>query len=164
MKFGKVFFILIFIGILFGCSNNITGTNSASNINDKTNEISAQLREPPNLEIFIGEEKVTPVLGTYSWSYKYENGTTESIEADADSPSTIVEGREPQKVDADADISIEFSTMPITYLIREWDTEHNVLGIERELNLSIHEGKKIFELLGSWEQGNASYVFYLDIE
>ncbi|UCZ51535.1 hypothetical protein LGQ02_11695 [Bacillus shivajii] len=162
MKFSIKILTLTIIGLIaiIGCSDNTQETNN----NNEPNENVSQLRKPPNLYMVVGEETINPVLGSHSWTFEHSDGTTESIEADSYSPSIIVEMREPQKVDANTDISFEFETTPKTYQAREWDTEHNVLGSNNELDLSIHEGKKIFEILASWEQGTASYVFYLDIE
>ncbi|MDQ0208854.1 YajG family lipoprotein [Alkalicoccobacillus murimartini] len=119
--------------------------------------------KPPELSISIGEETIDPVLGAYSWGETNVFGQGVSVSASSDLPVTIADYQEPITVASDSEVSIEFEKQPTHYSVRTWDSEGQLDSYD-ELDLSIHSGLNIYEILASWPEGTGSYSFYLDVE
>ena len=128
-----------------------------------SDEINTDDLKPPKLSIIIGDETIDPVLGSYSWGETNVFGQGVGIEADSDLPSTIADYQKPITVSSDSKVSIEFEKQPTHYSIRTWDSGGQLDSYD-ELDLSIHSGLNIFEVLASWPEGTGSYSLYLDVE
>lgn len=150
-------FMFIIILTMIGCSND--------NVPNKNLEESSEdgLIAPPNLTIHIGNETVTPRLGTYSWSNDNKDGTATSVESDSPSPPELVKENQPLQVTAEATIKLDFEKEPDRYTLRIWDEDHNVVNATDKIVLS-DKGLVIYEVLAYWEEGTASYAFSLMIE
>lgn len=155
-----VVFTLFLSFMLTGCSINESVSEPAIASSPATqNDF---VLRPPSLTIQIGEETIRPIVGSYSWSRKNQGGTRQSIEADSVAPPKLVEKHEPHIVYKADRVDFVFETPPTEYEIREWNPDI-YMKTYNELNLSIHEGIKVFEVLARWEEGTASYSFLLDV-
>lgn len=159
MRNNILFLAFMFISILtmMGCSN--------TSVPDESSEESLEdgLIAPPNLTIHIGNETVTPRLGTYSWSNDNKDGTATSVESDSSSPPELVKEDQPLQVTAEATIKLDFEKEPDRYILRNWDEDHNVVSATDKIVLS-NKGMVIYEVLAYWEEGTASYAFSVMIE
>ncbi|OIJ21672.1 hypothetical protein BKP45_02820 [Anaerobacillus alkalidiazotrophicus] len=162
----KLKFLLILLSMLLlilgGCTNKTDMSNEMNNENEELQESTP--KNPPKVSISNGVEEVKGVLGPYSWTYCCSNGKAISIEASADAPPNLVQHEEPFKVTSSMVISIDFEIAPIRYEVRTWDESSGVIGTYTEIDTLNHKGRAVFEIFATWEQGNASYSFLVDIE
>src|SRR4051794_34365597 len=100
-----IIFALLLSFMLTGCSTNGSETAEA---NGSTIQKDYELLKPPDLIIQIGDERIRPTLGTYSWSRKNKDGTSQVINADSDAPPKIVENYQPHLVDKETPVSFNF--------------------------------------------------------
>jgi hypothetical protein len=84
--------------------------------------------------------------------------------ADLFGPPSFIKNQEISKVSSVSFVKLEFEVAPIRYEVRTWTSDYNFAGIFKEVNLSNNIGTTVFEVLATWEQGNASFAFVLDIE
>lgn len=117
------------------------------------------LPKPPSLTVYVGEEPLSPTLGTYSWIDETGSG----IEADSVAPPELVKNNNPMSVTVDTNIELEFDEQPASYTVRIWEEDHNIKSESNKVVLS-DKGRVIYEVLAHWEQGVASYAFALNIE
>ncbi|WP_078552137.1 hypothetical protein [Bacillus alkalicellulosilyticus] len=160
-KYVLILFSLI-LSVPVGCANETEVSDEVSGKYEETQE--NIFKKPPTVFISSGVEQVRGVLGPYSWSYCCNNGETIGIEASSDAPPNLVQNNEPFQVTSATPISIEFETAPIKYQVKTWNENNKVTGTYEEIDTSNHKGRTVFEILVTWEQGNASYSFLLDIE
>lgn len=159
---------LIALLSLAGCMGN-SDTDQENNNNEETGQISTDVSpeearpKPTELLIQVGEETLSPVLGTYSWNVENEDRTFDGIEVDSVAPPELVRTTEPIQVTEDTTITLDFEEEPDRYTVRIWDEDNNVLSESDEVNLS-GEGEVIYDVVTHWDQGTASYAFSLDIE
>ncbi|OJF94647.1 hypothetical protein [Alkalibacterium sp. 20] len=163
------FIVLFSLTGCFGTSetddegDNNGETGQVSNDDDTEDSFEENFPEPPGLTLYAGEETLDPVLGTYSWSVGNEDGTVTATEVDAAAPPELVRIIDPMEVTADTTIDLDFKEQPNRYTVRIWDEDNNVLSESDEVDLS-GEGIVIYEVLAHWEQGTATYAFYLNIK
>ncbi len=159
---------LIALLSLTGCMGN-SDTDQENNSNEETGQISTDVSpeearpKPPELLIQVGEETLSPVLGTYSWSVENEDRTFDGIEVDSVAPPELVRTTEPIQVTEDTTIMLDFEEEPDSYTVRIWDEDNTILSESSDIDLS-GEGEVIYEILAHWPQGTASYAFSLEIE
>lgn len=149
--------LMFLILTMMGCSN--------ANVPDKHSEESSDdgIIAPPSLTIHIGDETVSPRLGTYSWRRHNKDGTATAVESDSSSPPELVQEDQPLQVTAEATIKLDFEKEPDRYTLRIWDEDHNVVSATDKIALS-NQGIVIYEVLAYWEEGTASYAFSVIIE
>lgn len=171
VKFKLFLSVIAFIALLSitGCSEVNSNSNSGGdNQSDegenvaKDNEEVASPSKPPSLTIEVGEETITPSLGTYSWSVDNGDGSVKNINADSAAPPELVKNTQPTQVTNDTDVELNFETQPQRYEVRTWE-DNSVASTSDEITLS-EKGKIIYEVLAYWENGTASYAFSLNIE
>ncbi len=148
---------IVFPLFLFGCKN------AEQMIVQEEDVASEQLISPPELTVAVGERTIKPVRGTYSWIYRNEDGTLTAVEASSLSPTLIVENHIPIEVSPNSELSLNFEIPPINYQVRIWDTNEDIIGTYKELDLKQYTGKVINEILATWEQGTVSYAFSLHV-
>ncbi|EXJ23912.1 hypothetical protein ADIAL_0704 [Alkalibacterium sp. AK22] len=61
------------------------------------------------------------MLGTSSWSVKYDNGTVVAIEVDAAAPPELTSRMEPAEVEAGSSFELFFEEEPDHYHVRIWE-------------------------------------------
>ena len=167
MKLSVYTFILIGVLALAGCSDTdeISEVDNDNGSDQISNDMSPEEArpEPPELRIQVGEETLSPVLGTYSWSVENEDRTFDGIEADSAAPPELVSTRDPIYVTADSTITFDFEEEPNRYTVRIWDEDNTIRSESDEVDLS-GEGTVIYDVVAHWDQGTASYAFSLSIE
>jgi len=67
------------------------------------------------------------------------------------------------KVKSDNKIDLTFEVDPERFDVYIWDDE-GVTESRVDLDLAKRSGPNIFEVVATWDQGQASYAFKLDIE
>ena len=158
---------LIFLLSMMGCSD-MNATNEKPD-NDrlivesgsgKTSK--ATILVPPTLTIDVGEETLTPTLGTYSWHIENDDGTETAIESDSLAPPELINNDNSLQVTIDTKVELNFEIQPGRYSVRIWEDD-NVVSTTDNVVLSSN-GKVIYEVLAHWKQGTASYAFSLEIE
>lgn len=174
MNFKLSFFALtlIFLLLMMGCSGiNVTKEKpdndskfveggSGETLDDSTGDT---ILQPPSLTIYVGEETISPSLGTYSWSFDNGDGTETVIESDSLAPPELVKNNNPLQVTVDTKVELNFEIQPDMYTVRIWDDGNNVISTLDKVVL-FGKGKVIYEVLAHWKQGTASYAFSLNIE
>lgn len=174
MNFKFLSFALIFI-----CLSLITGCSSINDTSEKADHDSevkkvvnneglgssskSVIPKPPRLTVYVGEETIRPLLGTYSWSVDNGDGTGRAIEADSFAPPEMVKDNNSIQVTSDTTVELVFDEQPERYTVRIWDADNNIVNSSNKVVLS-GKGKIIYEVLAHWEQGTASYAFSLDVE
>jgi hypothetical protein len=160
----KILFILFssLLLIITGCGNKFENLNEVDNDSEQLQ--ASTYKSPPKVTITNGEVEAKGVLGPYSWTYCCSNGNLTGIEASSDAPPNLVQNNEPLKVTSGTVVSIDFETAPIQYEVKTWDETNAVTGTYTEIDTLNHEGRTVFEILATWEQGKASYSFLLEIE
>lgn len=150
----KIFMLLSIILIgLAGC-----GTGDSGEESQKT-----QLEEPPSLTVRVGEHEFKALEGGYDWEIDHGDGTSTGFHADAASPPQMVKSEAMIKVKSDNKIDLTFEVDPERFDVYIWDDE-GVTESRVDLDLAKRSGPNIFEVVATWDQGQASYAFKLDIE
>lgn len=168
-KLVSVWVSLIALFSLTGCMDTSDTDQENDNNNEENGQVSTDLSpeearpKPPVLSIQVGEETLSPVLGTYSWNVEDEDRTFAGIEVDAVAPPELVRTTEPMRVTAETSIKLNFEEEPERYSVKIWDDDNAVLSELDEVDLS-GEGEVIYEVLAHWDKGTASYAFILTIE
>lgn len=155
--------MLLFVSLLlFGCG---TAAVQTGDYPDQSEPIHFQSQSPPPLELKIGDETIRALRWGYSWSY-YDpvEESMVGIEAETISIQEMVNIEKARKVDKSTDAKLEFGEAPLSYEVFIWDEAGNRNVFPGEFDLSRYKGKNIFEIHASWEQGDVSYVFALDVE
>ncbi|ALC92662.1 hypothetical protein AM500_04715 [Bacillus sp. FJAT-18017] len=139
--------------LLLGC------TDAREPIDEET-----PLKSPPGLTISVGEETITPVLGSYSWSYDRGDGTATGEHADSAAPPDLVEGQKVVNVNTNTKVRLNFEIQPAHYQVRIWNSQNDIIRTDNTVVLSGFKGKAIYEVLATWGQGTASYAFALNVK
>ncbi|TAA66224.1 hypothetical protein [Planococcus salinarum] len=154
--------LLVFVSLLLGgCGTSVqTGDQP-----DESEVIHSQSQSPPPLELKIGDDTFPAFRGGYSWSYyDPEEKLMAGVEAESRSPHEIANIEKGHQADKSAKVELIFGETPLSYLVFVWDAVGNQEPVSAKLDLSDHEGQNIFEIRAHWKQGDASYVFVLDVE
>lgn len=121
-------------------------------------------KSPPSLTISIGDETIRTFLLGYTWSYYDENeGSMATIETETIPPPSLGNVDTITSVNSNSEVTLKFEKFPADYQFIIWESENNITGTYDELDLSQLKGKIIFQVLANWEEGKASYFFYLNI-
>lgn len=155
--------LLLFASLLLvGCGTAMVQPGDQS---EESEAIHSQSQSPPPLEIRIGDDTFQAFRGGYSWSYyDPEEKMMAGVEAESRSPDEIANIEKGHQVDKSAEVELIFDETPLSYRVFVWDEAGNQEPVSAELDLSDHVGQNIFEIRAHWEQGDASYVFVLDVE
>ena len=99
--------------------------------------------------------------GGFSWV----NGD-QAIEADALAPTQIAEGFDAIEAEPSSEISIEIEQNPklSVYL---WEDENKTMPIQLNataMALPVEEGRYIYEVRATWENGKVSYTFVVEVK
>ncbi|MDV2682943.1 hypothetical protein RYX56_01000 [Alkalihalophilus lindianensis] len=121
-------------------------------------------RAPPEITITINNETYEAIQGTYSWTYKNKDGSITGREADSDVPSRYMVDYEAWNVQADTEVEVNFDRQPIDYHIKRWDEDTHTSESHETIDLTEQEGIAIYEIVGRWPEGTASYAFKLNVE
>ncbi|MFS0749353.1 hypothetical protein [Oceanobacillus sp. 1P07AA] len=143
---------------LVGCVEETIATDEPAHSNPKEN----QLLEPPRLSIDIGKETITPIQGTYSWEYENNDGTMTHTSVDIDGPFELANQFNPPTVKANSNVTLSFELEPNEYSVRILEKD-DVVSSSDSIDLT-NKGKTIYEIIGYWDQGEASYIFSLHIK
>lgn len=121
-------------------------------------------KHPPNLTISIGEEPIRTFLGAYSWSYYDEKeGSMAAIETQTIPPTSLVNMDKITNVNSNSEVLVKFEKTPTDNQFIIWESENDITGTLDELDLSQLKGKVMIQVLANWEEGKASYYFYLNV-
>lgn len=168
MKHVRAEWIILTLSLtLFGCRGEVDSSNSE--VTEETEGSVPALSseglylEPPAVSVQAGEEVIRPVLGTYSWSVKHDDGTVVAIEVDAAAPPELTSRMEPAEVEAGSSFELFFEEEPDHYHVRIWEGTE-ATDEEREAFEWTREGVAVYEILAYWEQGEASYAFSVKIK
>ncbi len=154
---GIIVLIALFVLFCIGCSAN-------NEKDEQVEKIGKNLKEPPNLTLAIGEQTIRTVIGSYSWNYiDVETGETINTQTDIAPSPELIDGEELTTVHTDAEVGLLFDYPPKEYSVKIWN-EEKVIDTYEEIDLSLFQGKVLFELEGNWEQGTVNYVFALLID
>ena len=157
----KPFYLLIICCAFFfliGCVEETIATDKPTHSNPKEN----QLLEPPRLSIDIGNESISPIQGTYSWEYDNNDGTMTNTTVDKEGPPRLAKQFHSPNVTTNSEVTLNFDLEPNDYDVRIWKDD-KVVSSSDSIDLT-NKGEIIYEIIGYWDQGEASYVFSLLIE
>jgi len=153
--------LLFFSLLIFGCGNSVRSGDHP----EQSEDIHSQSESPPPLELEIGDDTIRAFTWGYSWRYyDLKERSMVGIEAETIAIQEMVNLEKARKVDRNANTELEFGEPPLSYEVFVWDDAGNRNAFPGKFDLAKHEGKSIFEILAHWEQGDASYVFALDVE
>lgn len=162
MKKNKILGMLLFVSfLLLGCGNS----GESGGHYDKPEPDDSTNQSPPTLKLIVGDKIIPTFLGSRNWSY-YDSveKAMVGIEAETIPPFQMVSTENAEKVDGNAAAKLKFENPPLSYQVFVWDKAGSQNSIPGNFDLSNHQGQTIFEIYANWKQGNASYVFVLDIE
>ncbi|AXI08313.1 hypothetical protein CV093_05190 [Oceanobacillus sp. 143] len=165
----KIYSVVFMLFALVGCSNANEGNpehNDASNGDGNSQEINfTQYEKPPSLTISFGEETVKTSQGGYSWSYlDFKTGQMISIEADSLPSTELVNVEDAVGVNISDPIKLNFEKQPLNYEIRVYDNNNNMIATYNDLKDVKENGKAIYEILVTWEEGTGIYAVPLDVQ
>ena len=120
---------------------------------------------PPKLKVVVDEVEVTAVLGARNWSHfdKKENEMT-SFEAETISPWELAEKQKTLWINKNTKVELKFERDPHSYNLYIWDSISQRNGPFSGIVIEESKGKSVYEVVASWEQGTAHYVFSLEVE
>ena len=143
------FSIIIFLLSMAGCSGINAAIEKPDNdrpiVETGSGETSEHtILEPPTLTINVGEERLRPRLGTYSWHVENEDRTATAVESDSLAPPESINNDNSMQVAVDTKIELNFEIQPDSYSVRIWD-DSNVISSSDKVVLS-GKGKVIYEV------------------
>lgn len=121
-----------------------------------------QLLEPPQLSIDIGNKIITTIQGTYSWEYENKDGSMTNTTVDIDGPSELAKQFDSPNVTTNSQVTLNFDMELSKYAVRIWE-DNQVVSSSDSIDL-MNKGEIIYEIIGYWDQGEASYIFSLHID
>lgn len=153
--------LLLFIAMisLVACTNG----QSDEPILDKNERSSSEL---PTLKVFYENDFIEAEIGTSSWIINNSDGTKTSIESDTAGPAELVTGVSTLKVSPQSTIKLDFSDKPEEVIVNIWKENNQLKQALTDMEFKVPEIKSlvIYEVIGTWEQGNVHYAFAVDIE
>lgn len=166
-KFLSLFLSLTLIFLLTGCnpSDNAVTTSPSQSGGGEV------LKEPPQLTVICGEDRITALTGTTSWTYQNPNGTSSGFVADSMHPLQTQNWLTPLET-TEAAAELFFTCQPDELTVRCWsdacwnDVDAPDEAVEADgFQLILKPGGYIYEVTGKWTSieefgGTAHYVFY----
>lgn len=158
----KAMLLSVWIGALvgvMGCSNPVS---VASNVTENPQEI---LKNPPALEVSIGDIGVPARVSAQKWSYIDEKEqATVTVEAETIAPVEMTDRAKGTAVATGTAVELVFTREPKTYEFYQWNSTEDRQGPFRNIQTSEESGKAVYEVVAEWEQGTAHYVFVVTVE
>ncbi|EIM05372.1 hypothetical protein A1A1_16660 [Planococcus antarcticus DSM 14505] len=158
--------LLLTISILFLTAACLEERVIDSENTPQVKEITKDIFEtPPELKIVVDGVEIAAVLGARTWSYFDEKEKAMTLfEAETHSPLEIAEHRKASKVNETTKIGLEFERDPHSYNFYRWDSGSQRIGPFSEITFEESKGKTVYEVVATWDQGTAHYVFSLEVE
>lgn len=155
----------IVIFLLIGCSKGEEIVKNEESTDAVMEDLKNTSQNPPTLKLEINKKEISSVLGAYNWSYfdKEENSMA-LVEKEALSPTDLGINQKSFVVDSNSTVELKFEKEPISYKVNIWDSKNNMKGPFNDVLLNEQKGKTIYEIIATWEQGTAHYIFSLDIK
>ncbi|MCH4825208.1 hypothetical protein [Planococcus halocryophilus] len=162
----KLIMIIIFIiFVLAGCFQENETTNNEGNMSSSVDNVKHTKQKPPQLIIEVNEKEFSATLGSYSWSYfDQEENSMLGIETETIGVSELIGDRKGVTVNSGASIKYKFEEEPISYRVNSWDSTENLKEPFKDVVLDGQNGRIIYEVVATWEQGTGHYFFSLTIE
>jgi hypothetical protein len=125
------------------------------------------IKEPPELKVSSNNNKIVAVLGTYSWSYDNDDGTSTGIEADSEIPPRIVKHQTaPLITNLGSEVNLEFTKSPQEVRVNIWNNSEKERGVKVDGSIfkTDEKGNLIYEIYAIWDQGSAHYAVKLNVQ
>ncbi len=148
----KLLFVLLLIMLL-----SFTGCNNG-HYNDE--------KDVPELKISSDNGEITVEKSTYKWTVKEGYFSNKTTIKDTDSPEKTAEKMEGNRVLPKTKLNLLFSEEPNNakvILLGGLKSEDYELT-DKEMIVPDKEGIYVFEVLGEWSQGKASYIIKIIVE
>ncbi|MEK4628470.1 MAG: hypothetical protein ABS944_17580 [Solibacillus sp.] len=162
MRAGRIVLSLFFVLLLVSACSNLT--------DEKIDQSPSSTKEelfPPEKKasIFINNQAYPMEKGGYQWERK-KGSQVEIVTTDHASINQMAEKIEPIRVDAMEVLSIRFEDEP-NYELHLW----NETGREQEISVEnnqftapVEKGIYVYEVFATWENGERSFAFVLEIQ
>jgi hypothetical protein len=160
LQLKKVLLIVLLAIILSSCGQQEKGVVGAV-------DTESIIKEPPELKVSSNNNKIVAVLGTYSWSYDNEDGTSTGFEADSEIPPKIVKYQTtPLITNLGSEVKLEFAKSPQEVRVNIWNHSEKERGVKVEDTSfkTDEKGHLIYEIYAIWDQGSAHYAVKLNIQ
>jgi hypothetical protein len=160
LQLKKVLLFVLLAIILSSCGQQEIGVVGA--VNTESN-----IKEPPEVKVSSNNNKVVAVLGTYSWLYDNEDGTSTGIEADSEIPPKIVKYQTtPLITNLGSEVNLEFDKSPQELRVNIWNNNQKIreVKVEDTSFKTDEKGHLVYEIYAIWDQGSAHYAVKLNIQ
>ncbi|MBB5325305.1 hypothetical protein HNQ34_002405 [Anoxybacillus tepidamans] len=122
--------------------------------------------KPPSPRITVEGKNIPTAQGSYCWDGFFNNMCVDMI-----SPPQIVEheGLAPVVVPPGAQLKIDFQKEPTkgTLGVNKWMSNHDVKNAKLNGNILTvpkEKGIHIYDVHASWDKGDSSYVFVIEVQ
>lgn len=133
-------------------------TSAGCSLQEKPNE----KQVPVVGEIIINEKRYEMMVGKYRW-----NGDETKIrKVDAASPVEIAKEFDNIKLEKSKKIDITIPNTP-DITVYQWSQEGDITEIpitKNQITVPSINGHYIYEVVGKWDDGEASYIFDIDVK
>jgi hypothetical protein len=156
----KNYIIVLFFLIIVGCSQqNATEPENTSG-NDSTDTT-----RPPSMSAVIYDKEYKMEAGGFRWEIK-QGSTTQVIQTDAASPNQIAEHFEPIVLGENSKVDVVTENNPeiTVYLWNEDERVKEITLNNHQIQVPADKGQYIYEVIGKWNNGEASYTFVVEIQ
>ena len=128
---------------------------------EQTNHYKEHFLLPPMPILTIQGKNVPVKMGTYTWAENERGITVDTVE-----PPELVKDFEPVKVHPNAKLHVDFKDKPIEVKVGLWENnEVRFKNIsDNTFTLPEDDGVYIGVVYASWQEGNATFVFKIQVE
>lgn len=161
MRYFVVSILLISV-FLSGCSASYQPPQQA--VDKKT----SHRIKPPEIQLVLSDDALLySETGSYDWEEK--NGdTVESVSVKADAPTVIGSRMDAVVLDPKEKVAINFDSdsVPTLFVFVHFEDENKEeVALEgNTIILPSEKGLYIYEVVGEWPEGSASYIFVVEIK
>lgn len=122
--------------------------------------LDSYIPQPPQPSVMCDGQKIPAVTGSYNWKTWFKGICVDTID-----PPGLVADIPPTVVPAGSGIDVNFSCQPNDIRYRVWGGNRDWQQLQDgTITIPVEAGVYIYEIIGSWEEGQASYAFNIEAE
>lgn len=149
--------------LMAACSNFILYEDSPEPVDSF--EGTGMVQEPPALTIMVEEKMINRAPVNYDWCYSESPGEKVCVETESLPPNELADTESGDiATSQDATIELTFEQEPDSYIVNVWDAQNELIESFDDISLATKPGLHIYEINADWQQGEASYIFSLNME
>lgn len=154
--------LLLILSIMAACSNLILYEDSPEPVDPVEGTNISET--PPAVTIMIGDETIDRSPVNFDWCYSERAGEEICTETESLPPNELADTESGDvETSSDTKIELSFEEEPDSYTVKLWDAQNEPIENFEDIRMPTNAGIHIYEIRASWDQGEASYIFSLNM-